>query len=475
MGFTWSDAGAFAGGIVGGAVAGPPGAMLGAAAASFVGGTVGDGNGTGKALEEAAVAGIGSAGGAWAADLAGKFVRDGIVHVASKALSTSAVRQVDQVASKVLLPWNKYDASPIAALGAGLAGYEASPQSRSSSGSGSPGTAEVTDIGNGGCPVQLANIVMPEKLSAPIEKVYRELPGYLCGVWRDFGREATTRPQSAEPPGPVTGSETGGIDTYARKAAQLNAAMADFVALERELAPLALRSAAVSERGRDAVTALVTTVDRGAVSAPAPGPTADEYALEQLDWAFRTGRTILATASADTTRVADDIDALTRSVRSLGEKLDDLGERVAENGRRPIVVPAPRVTIDISNDAPRPARLPEPDHPVALPPVSFPAPKPGPPAASVHSAAPTPWARSSAEVTNPTPWTAEAEPVTPAPGADTGYAPRIPAGAAQPPLPSPSLAAATLAMTAAPAAQAPSAPPTGPVTSASPVDALRFL
>ncbi|MEV5648329.1 hypothetical protein AB0L57_08765 [Nocardia sp. NPDC052254] len=346
FGFTWSDAGAVVGATVGGAVLGPPGAMLGGALATYAGATLGDGKGAGQALEEAAVAGVGGAGGAWAADLGGKLLRDGIVRVAGSRLSGSAAGQVDRIAAKVLLPWNKYDASPIAALGGGFAAYEASPQSRSSSGS--PVAVRVTDIGNGGCPIEMANLVMPEGLSPAVEKLYRELPGYLCGVWRGFGAAtgAGSGPVAPKPPAAITGAGRSGIGTYRGKVAELEAAITEFAALDRELAPLAGRSGEISARGRQAVTAVIARVDRGATTTSAPGPAADENALAQLDAAFDTGQSILDEARQGNDRLADRIDALARRIDKLVARVESGAKRIDEVERRtPSAVRPPDVNI----------------------------------------------------------------------------------------------------------------------------------
>ncbi|NUS93572.1 MAG: hypothetical protein HOQ36_14400, partial [Nocardia sp.] len=189
FGFSWADGGAFVGGALGGALLGPPGAMLGSAAGSFAGATWGDDKGTGAALEESVVAGIGAAGGAWATDLAGVLLRDGIASAATRTLSAGAARRVDRVASRVLLPWNGYGGGPVAAFGGAIGGYEVSAQARS------PVQIATTDIGNGGCPVQMANLRMPAELTGPVGEMYRDLPGYLCEVWRSFG----TGPRNAPP------------------------------------------------------------------------------------------------------------------------------------------------------------------------------------------------------------------------------------------------------------------------------------
>ena len=360
LGFTWADAGAVVGAMVGGAVLGPAGAMFGGALATYAGATLGDGKSAGQAVEEAAVAGIGGAGGAWAADLGGKLVRDGIVRAAGKALSGSATRQVDRVASKVLLPWNRYEASPIAALGAGFAAYEASPQSRSSSpglSSGAPVQVRTTDIGNGGCPIEMANLVMPRQLSSSVEKSYRELPGYLCGVWRSFGSGTRTIPAAPERPAAITGADRSGIDTYPGKIAELDASIAEFAALDRELAPLAQNNAAISARGQEAVVAVIARIDRGAATTPPPGPAADKYTLDRLDAAFAGGQAILAEARKDVEHLADRIDVLTRRIEKPGERVESGATRIDGVERRaPIMVPAPRIMIRGSSDCHVPQR-----------------------------------------------------------------------------------------------------------------------
>lgn len=83
--------------------------MLGSAVGSYTGAAWGDGQSTGEAMEEAMVSGIGAAGGAWATNLAGKLLKDGIGSAATKLLSNGAARRVDTAAGKVLLPWNKHD------------------------------------------------------------------------------------------------------------------------------------------------------------------------------------------------------------------------------------------------------------------------------------------------------------------------------------------------------------------------------
>ncbi len=314
--------------------------MLGGALTTYAGATLGDGKSAGRALEEAAVAGIGGAGGAWAADLGGKLLRDGLVRAAGKALSGSATRRVDRVAAKALLPWNKYEASPIAALGAGFAAYEASPQSRSST-PGTPMPVRVTDIGNGGCPIEMANLVMPEQLSASVAKLYRELPGYLCGVWRGFGSGTGRAPAVPETPAAIAGPGRSGIDTYPGKVAELDASISEFAALDRELAPLARRSGEISARGREAVTAVIARVDRGAAIGPPPGPAADEYALGQLDVAFAAGQSILDEAKHGNDHLAERIDALTRRLEELGARIESGTARIDDIERRPPIVIAP--------------------------------------------------------------------------------------------------------------------------------------
>ncbi|AHH21980.1 hypothetical protein NONO_c72230 [Nocardia nova SH22a] len=425
FGFTWADAGAVVGATVGGAVLGPPGAMLGGALATYAGATLGDGKGTGQALEEAAVAGIGGAGGAWATDLGGKLVRDGIVRAAGRTLSGSGARNIDRIASRVLLPWNKYDASPIAALGAGFAAYEASPQSRSSG----PVAVRGIDIGNGGCPVEMTNIVMPDRLSAPIEQMYRELPGYLCGVWRDFGVGVRTGPTTPKPPAGVTGVDRSGIDTYPGKVAELDATITEFDSLASELAPLARHSGDISARGRESVAVLIASVDRGAAMTPAPGPAADDYALGQLDTAFATGQNILDDAKRENNHLADRIDALTRRYEKLREQVESMSQRIDKLESRPPVVGTPpqNVTIaNISNYIALQAITPRPNVPSRPKAVRPAAERTALPARAAIGSTPTPWAsRPTRGMSATTPWAPPSappsQPLTTTRTRDDGY------------------------------------------------------
>ncbi|MEU6563533.1 hypothetical protein [Nocardia nova] len=415
FGFTWADAGAVVGATVGGAVLGPPGAMLGGALATYAGATLGDGKDTGQALEEAAVAGIGGAGGAWATDLGGKLLRDGIVRAAGRTLSGTGARNIDRIASRVLLPWNKYDASPIAALGAGFAAYEASPQSRSSA----PVAVRGIDIGNGGCPIEMANLVMPEGISPPVEQMYRELPGYLCGIWRDFGVGVRTGPATPKPPAGVTGVDRSGIDTYPGKVAELDATITEFDSLARQLVPLARDSGEISARGRESVAALIASVDRGAAMTPAPGPAADDYTLGQLDTAFATGQNILDDAKRENNHLADRIDALTRRYEKLCEQVESMSQRIEKLESRPPVpiTPPPNVTItNISNYIAPQAIAPRPNVPRHSKVVRPAAENGALPARAAIGSTPTPWASQSTRGTSATPWspTSRARPALPA-------------------------------------------------------------
>ncbi|WP_280236104.1 hypothetical protein [Nocardia cyriacigeorgica] len=324
LGFTWADAGSFAGGLIGAAVLGPPGAMLGSTAGSFLGGVVGDDRDAGSAAEEALVAGIGAAGGAWAANLGGKLLKDGITAAATRALSAGAARRVETGAAKTLLPWNKYEGSLLGALGGGFGGYEVSPQARP------PVAIETIDIGNGSCPVEMARLRMPPDLSRPIADSYRQLPGYLCDVWRKFGSGSHRTAPVPEPPAPIDENARSGIKEYAAKAQSLNLAMAGFATLDRKVAALVREGAGTTEQGRNAVSTVIGNANRAA--AEAPSGNADLHALDLLDDAFTAGNQILTQAITATDGTANRTDRLTAELRKLRAELDE--HRAAH--RRPV-------------------------------------------------------------------------------------------------------------------------------------------
>ncbi|NEW39584.1 hypothetical protein GV793_11740 [Nocardia cyriacigeorgica] len=404
LGFTWADTGSFVGGMVGAAVLGPPGAMLGSTAGSFLGGVVGDDRDAGSAAEEAVVAGIGAAGGAWAANLGGKLLKDGITAAATKALPTAAARRVETGAAKTLLPWNKYEGSLLGALAGGFGGYEVSPQARP------PVTIDTIDIGNGGCPVAMGGLQMPLQLSRPIADSYQRLPGYLCDVWRNFGSGSPSTTPAPVPPPLIGDAAHGGIATYADRARALETAIAGFAALDRKVAGIVAESAEVAEQGRDAVSTVIANANRAA--AETPSGNADQHALDLLHNAFTAGSQILThaiTATGDTAGRADRLTAELRKLRA------DFDEHFASHRKPSASTPpqrqepddvarTPEVSIDIGGavvgpiviaPAPAPPPVPAPAPPLvpapAPPPVPAPAPTPIPaPAPPPVAVAPPP-------------------------------------------------------------------------------------
>lgn len=318
FGFTWADGGAFVGGALGAAFFGPPGAMLGSAAGSFAGGALGDDKGAGAAFEEALVAGIGAAGGAWATNLGGKLLKDGIASAATKALPSNAVQRVDRVAAKALLPWNKHGGGPVAAFGGAFGGYEVSTQAR-------PLVRIATiDIGNGGCPAQMSNLRMPSGLTGSVGELYVGLPGYLCEVWRGFGTGTRKAPPAPRVPKELDGVEASGIADYRRKARRLDTVMAGFAELDaRALTLVGAKSDRITREGRLAVDSLIDTVNTRAAQVPAEGVSGQVHAMDLLDEAFRRGREILSQAVTASGRVADEIDDLAAELRALRAEFDD--------------------------------------------------------------------------------------------------------------------------------------------------------
>ncbi|WP_040837112.1 hypothetical protein [Nocardia brevicatena] len=342
LGFTWADAGAFVGGALGGAFLGPPGAMLGSAVFSFAGAAWGDDKSADAAMEEAIVSGIGAAGGAWATNLAGKLLKDGIGAAATKVLPAGAARGVDKVAAKALLPWNGHEGGPIAAFGGAIGGYEVSPQARS------PVVIATADIGNGGCPVQMSTLRMPTDLTGPVGDMYRVLPRYLCDVWRSFGSGAHAVPPALELPVSPTGTTRSGIGEYAGKARRLDAMMAGFAELDRRVAELAGNTARLSDEGRAAVGALIDTANGRASEPPAAETSIEIHALDLLNDAFEQGRHILSHAVASSNRVADkatalgdEIDALRRELNSHMRRHPETDVPERREHVRPVIPPQP--------------------------------------------------------------------------------------------------------------------------------------
>ncbi|WP_416565306.1 hypothetical protein [Nocardia testacea] len=349
FGFTWADGGAFVGGALGAAFFGPPGAMLGSAVGSFAGGVWGDDKGGGAAAEEALVAGIGAAGGAWATDLAGKLLKDGIASVATKKLSAAAAQRVDRVATKALMPWNSHGGGPIAALGGAFGGYEVSVQARP------PVQIHTTDIGNGGCPAQMANLRMPADLTGAMRDLYRGLPGYLCDVWQSFGTGSRRAPSAPELPAQVPGVDAG-IPGYAAKADQLNTMIAGFAALDARAVELIAKGAGrVCDEGRMAVGSLIDTVNRRAAETPPSGASAQTHTMDLLNDAFGQGRNILSDAVTASDRVAGRVKDLTDELESLRAEFESYKEKHAGEHR-----PQPESSAPSASSAPSPPPAPTP-------------------------------------------------------------------------------------------------------------------
>ncbi|MGW5750159.1 hypothetical protein [Nocardia rhamnosiphila] len=355
FGFTWADGGAFVGGALGAAILGPPGAMIGSAAGSFAGAAWGDDKGSGAALEEALVAGIGAAGGAWATDLAGTLLKTGIASAATRVLSAGGARRVDRIAIKALLPWNSHGGGPVAALGGAFGGYEVSTQARL------PVQLTTTEIGNGGCPAQLPNLRMPVELTGPVGAMYRELPGYLCEVWRSFGTGPRTTPPAPELPTALPAGAVATIGAYTAKARQLNTVLAGFAELDaRAVESVAAGAQRISGEGRVAVGTLIDTVNRRAAEAPPSGVSLPVHVLDLLDEAFGRGREILSQAVTSSDRVAG-------RVRELADEVESL--------RREIASPRRELGEEFRLRQPVPPTTP------ALPPTTIPDPAPAPPSA----------------------------------------------------------------------------------------------
>ncbi|MEU4839039.1 hypothetical protein [Nocardia testacea] len=338
FGFTWADGGAFVGGALGAAFFGPPGAMLGSAVGSFAGGVWGDDKGGGAAAEEALVAGIGAAGGAWATDLAGKLLKDGIASMATNKLSAAGARRVDRVATKALMPWNSHGGGPIAALGGAFGGYEVSVQARP------PVQIHTTDIGNGGCPARMANLRMPADLTGAVRDLYRGLPGYLCDVWQSFGTGSRKAPSAPELPAQVPGGDAG-IPGYAAKADQLNAMIAGFAELDARAVELIAKGAGrVCDEGRMAVGSLIDTVNRRAAETPPSGASVQTHTLDLLNDAFGQGRNILSQAVTASDRVAGRVKDLTDEIESLRAEFGSHKEKHAGEHRPQPESSAPSVS-----------------------------------------------------------------------------------------------------------------------------------
>ncbi|MEU4312449.1 hypothetical protein [Nocardia sp. NPDC024068] len=371
FGFTWADGGAFVGGALGAAFFGPPGAMLGSAVGSFAGGALGDDKGAGAAFEEALVAGIGAAGGAWATNLGGKLLKDGIASAATKALPANAAQRADRVAAKALLPWNKHGGGPVAALGGAFGGYEVSVQARPLV------RIATTDIGNGGCPAQMSNLRMPAGLTGSVGELYLGLPGYLCEVWRGFGAGVRKAPPAPTLPKEMDGVAASGIADYRRKARHLDTVMAGFAALDtRAVALIGRGTERISREGRLAVGSLIATVNTRAAQTPADGMSGQVHALDLLDEAFRRGREILSQAVTASDRVAADVDDLSAELNSLREEFDDYRAKHEREhppgGGRPALPPAPAYPPPPAVPAP----VPSVPAPMPVPPTSGTAPAP---------------------------------------------------------------------------------------------------
>ncbi|MGW0178198.1 hypothetical protein [Nocardia sp. NPDC003345] len=356
FGFTWADGGAFVGGALGAAFFGPPGAMLGSAVGSFAGGALGDDKSAGAAFEEALVAGIGAAGGAWATNLGGNLLKDGITSAATKTLSANAAQRVDGIASRALLPWNKHGGGPVAAFGGAFGGYEVSTQARPLV------QVATTDIGNGGCPAQMSNLRMPAGLTGSVGELYIGLPGYLCEVWRGFGTGTRKAPPAPKVPKEMDGVAASGIAGYRAKARRLDTVMAGFADLDaRAVALIGRDSERISREGRLAVGSLIDTVNTRAAQTPAEGVAGEIHAMDLLDAAFGRGREILSQAVTASDRVAAEVDDLSKELKALRDEFADYREeheREHPPGGRPVLPPAPVYPLPPGTPAPMPAPTP---------------------------------------------------------------------------------------------------------------------
>ncbi len=319
-----ADAGSLIGGAVAGGFLGPPGAFLGAMVGSFLGATLVDDKGTGDAVEEALVAGIGGAGGAWGANLAGKLLEEGVEKGLAKAADTGIAgavkRHVDHKAGLVLVHGPKREGGVLAALGGGFGSYAVSPQSPQIV------SIDTTDIGNGGCPAAMSNLRMPADLTgaSAVGEMYLSLPGYLCSVWKSFGTGERTAPPAPELPEHAHGAEASGVPDYGKKAQRLNTVMAGFAELDaRAVALIAVGADRVSDEGQLAVDALIETVNTRAGAAPAPGTSVPMHALGVLNEAFGRGREILSQAVAANDRIAGDVHGLTAELDALRKQFDE--------------------------------------------------------------------------------------------------------------------------------------------------------
>ncbi|NKY34492.1 hypothetical protein HGA13_15630 [Nocardia speluncae] len=322
--FTGADAGSLIGGAVGGGFLGPPGAFLGAMAGSFVGGVLVDDKDMGDAVEEAVVAGIGGAGGAWGANLAGKLVKEGLekglARAADDGIAGAVKRHVDHKSGLVLVHGPRREGGLPAALGGGFGAYAVSPQSPQVV------SIDTTDIGNGSCPAAMPNLRMPVELTgaSAAGEMYLGLPGYLCSVWKSFGNGERTAPPAPELPEKASGTETAGVPDYSEKAEQLNTVMAGFAELDAKAVELIATGARrVSDEGHLAVGALIDTVNTRAGEAPPPETSVPTHALDILNDAFGQGREILAQAITANQQISGDVQGLTERLDALQQVFDE--------------------------------------------------------------------------------------------------------------------------------------------------------
>ncbi|MEV4130444.1 hypothetical protein [Nocardia sp. NPDC049707] len=159
---------------------------------------------------------------------------------------------------------------------------------------------------------------------------YRTLPKQFRGYFDSFGKDGKTDPPKAEPPPQVTGDGLANFKTYSATAQSLRQAMVTLTESGQALAPLAHKTAAISEGGQRAINKAIDIISQNAPTKPKPGITEDQHIYEYCDAAIGAAVEAIEAAHQANKENADGLDKESAKLKVLEEQIKKLQQENAD-------------------------------------------------------------------------------------------------------------------------------------------------
>ncbi|MEU0507020.1 hypothetical protein [Nocardia sp. NPDC005998] len=149
---------------------------------------------------------------------------------------------------------------------------------------------------------------------------YLKLPSKFQGYFDSCGKDGKTDPPTMPIPAQVTGAHLANFKNYAVTAASLHDAANEIDESTKSVAPLAKKSAPISEAAQQAVNAGVLQISEAAPTVPAPGIKEDQHIYEYCNAAIQAVAEALDQAHNAHKDTADGVDKETAKMKELEDK-----------------------------------------------------------------------------------------------------------------------------------------------------------